>query len=149
MPKNARKFDQACYDLYDGTAKDLFADFLKRRGHVIISQEEDFNHDILTELNGQRFYFEVEFKIGYPFTDQKSFRFQSVSFLGRKKRLHDISAFHYIVICKETNWAVSCYSSEIFEESFKRDIKVNDIFRSGDDQVYHVPKGLCLFYKIK
>ena len=87
MKYTARKFQQNQYDKCDSISRKVFVEFIENRGHTIVSKEEDYNHDIVTEKDGVHHYFELETKRGYPFRGRKSFPFQSVSFLGRKKRL--------------------------------------------------------------
>ena len=110
----ARKFNQESYNKNDGYAKNKFINFIESRGHVVLNSEENFDHDIITEKNGLKYHFELEVKRNYPFTSKKTYKFNTVSFLGRKKRLHLKHNFHYIIICIETEWAVYCGSEDIF-----------------------------------
>lgn len=140
----ARKFNLESYKENDEWGKDILKSFLIRRGHTIKNDKENYKHDIETTTD----IFEVEVKIGYPFNDRKSFKFDTVSFLGRKKRLHDIEPFHYVIICKETKCAITCQSTEIFKERYKHEIKVNSKDRKGKDLVYRVPIEKCKFFNL-
>ena len=95
-----------------------------------------------------RFFFELETKSKYPFTTMDTFPFDSVSFLGRKKRLHLKNKFHYIIICRETEWAVTCESQDIFKEEYLESLNINTPNRKGKDQMYRVPKAKCIFFNI-
>jgi hypothetical protein len=148
MQFEARKFNQDAYDSHDGRAKVLFSDFLERHGHTIIKSHEDYDHDIVTDKDGETFYFELEVKLRYPFTNSKSFRFGTVSFLGRKKRLHMDKPFFYVIICDETNWALVCKSEEIFKDNYLENVMVSSVGRSGADQMYRVPKNKCTFFNL-
>jgi len=148
MEYNARKFVQSSYNENDEFAKNIFLDFIKKRGHSIINSEENFKHDVISIKNGVTFYFELEVKIGYPFTSKESFKFNTVSFLGRKKRLHDIHPFYYVVICKETKSALFADSNNIYNNNFFEQVKVNVNDRKGNDGMYRVPKNLCTFFTI-
>lgn len=109
MKYSARKFNKNSYEENDEFAKDLFIKFIKKRGHQIIKSTEDYKFDIETIKNGKNYYFELEVKRNYPFTSTEDYNFDTVSFLGRKKRLHEINSFYYIIICKETKYALFEY----------------------------------------
>ena len=80
---SARKFIRRSYDRSDNWAKERFSLFLEGRGHVILFDREDFEHDIVTERDGDYYFFELETKTGRVFRDRSSFPFSTVSFLGR------------------------------------------------------------------
>jgi hypothetical protein len=146
MSYRAGQFVGKSYKESDALAKSIFKDFIVSKGHTIISDEEDFYHDLETDKNGSKFLFELEFKSGYPFTDLESFQFDTVSFLGRKKRLHEREEFFYVILCKETGWALMCHSSKIFKDEYIEDVFVNTNQRFGEDLMYRVPKDLCTFF---
>jgi len=81
------EFNKDDYSKYDKAAKERLCSFLQARGHKIIDKEENYSIDITSELNGKTHYFEVEFKVKYPFTCQNDFKFESVSFLVMVKTL--------------------------------------------------------------
>lgn len=144
----ARKFNQKSYDNNDSYAKQKFIDFIKHKGHSIISSDENYDHDIITKKDGVRHYFELEVKRNYPFTSRDTFKFDTVSFLGRKLRLHTKQIFYYVIICIETEWAVCCNSGDIFHDEYVENLKIQTQDRSGKDQMYRVPKDKCLFFNI-
>ena len=144
----ARKFNQKSYNENDNFAKDKFINFIKKRWHKIINSNEEFSHDIITEKKGVLFFFEVEVKRNYPFTTRDTYIFDTVSFLGRKKKLHYKNPFYYIIICKETEWAVCCESKKIFIDNYIENLNINTSDRNGKDQMFRVPKEKCLFFDI-
>lgn len=148
MKYNARKFSQNSYDINDSYAKDKITPFLIKRGHTILKDEEDYNHDLVTLKEGKKYYFEFEIKRNYPFTNRKSYNFPSVSFLGRKKRLHDIQPFLYLILCYETDAIVYSSSNIIFNDEYKQILNLNQHDRKGMDEMYRVPLNKCLFNKI-
>ena len=87
-------FNQDDYTKYDKAAKERLCSFLQAKGYKIIDKEENYGIDITCELNGKTHYFEVECKVKYPFTCQNDFKFESVSFLGRKSK-YPVS-FYYV-----------------------------------------------------
>lgn len=148
MDFKARTFVQESYDDSDALAKDKMTQYLIRRGHTILSSEENFEHDIITKKDGMTHYFEVEVKTNYVFVSKDTFVFKTVSFLGRKLRLHDIHPFHYVIMCRETEYAVTCPSFVIFNPEYIETLTIETEHRSGLDQMYRVPKGLCTFFNI-
>jgi hypothetical protein len=148
MMFDARKFNQESYDCYDKMIKDLWIDFIKSKGFTITKSEEDYEVDIKAEKNGFEYCFEVESKSTYPFYDEESFPFDSVSFAGRKKRLADKNSFWYVIINHKTETAIVCHSDVIFNDEYIETININTNQRQGLDQFYRVPKHKCRFIKI-
>ena len=149
MKYEARKFSKQSYDDNDSFAKKKVIDHLVCSGHEILSSEEDYNHDIITTKDGKKFLFEVEVKRNYPFTGAKDYKFNSVSFLGRKERLHKIKPFYYIIVCYETDYAVFCESSGIFKDEYKEQLNLSNYDRKGQDEMFRVPIDNCTFFKLK
>jgi hypothetical protein len=145
----ARKFNKETYDSYDTFAKEKMIQFLINRGHLIINKNENYTHDIVSLRDGIYFYFELEVKIGYPFTCKNDYRYDTVSFLGRKKRLHNLKPFYYVILCNETNYALYCKSDEIFLNEYIQKVNVNTNVRNGNDEMYRVPLQKCVFFNIE
>ena len=144
-----QKFNKESYDKYDYYVKEKMAKFLKERGHEVLKDEEDYNHGLVTERGGKVNYFELEAKVNYPFTTMSDYPFDTVSFLGRKKRLHHINPFFYVILCYETGAFVSCHSSDIYKDKYRHTINISTKERKGMDVVYRVPKLKCMFSNIK
>tara|TARA_R110000796_G_scaffold251581_1_gene383401 strand:+ start:63 stop:506 length:444 start_codon:yes stop_codon:yes gene_type:complete len=141
----ARNFVQDDYDKYDNVAKELLIGYLLSRGYTIGSSEENFLHDIIAEKSGVKVYFEVEVKIGVPFTSARSFKFPTVSFLGRKLRLHNITPFFYVIFCLDTRSYLYCHSSKIYDEKYAVNVNIDKKNRKGMDKMYRIPKEFCTF----
>ncbi len=148
MKYTARKFSQKSYNENDEYAKNKISKYLIERGHKIIQDKENYNHDLITKKNGVMFYFEFEVKRNYSFTKKEDYRFDSVSFLGRKVRLHNIKPYYYMILCYETDSVVFCHSSEIFKNEYKETLKLNKYNRKGNDEMYRVPIDKCNFFKL-
>lgn len=149
MIYEARRFVRSSYERSDSPLKQMLSDFLVERGHTILHSEEDSAHDIVTEMGGRAYYFEVEAKATYLFTNKDSFPFDTVSFLGRKYKLHMLHPFQYIIVCPTTGWALSCYSSQIFKEDHRVLLSIRSHERQGLDEFYRVPKQECIFFPLK
>jgi len=146
--KEARTFDQKMYDVTDERARLIFKAFLEGRGHKVIHDTEDYKHDLITEKDGKIHYFELEFALTHLFSSEQDYKFKTVSFLGRKKRLHDIHEFNYVIICPTTMSALSANSNDIFQEKYLTEVTVNTPNRKGLDSFYRIPKDKVTFFKI-
>ncbi len=147
---DARNFSQSSYDINDEYAKKKFTKFLLKKGYTLIDSEENFDHDIKAlNQDGEIILFELEVKTGYPFKSKKTFPFSTVSFTGRKERLHKINEFHYVIICRETNWAISCPSTIIYNPEYTQELYISTNTREGEDKFFRVPKEKCSFFIVK
>ena len=145
----ARTFNRELYNESDEKAKQLFKAHLESKGHIIIKDIEDYEHDLVSSKNGKIFYFELELKLAYQFKDEASFKFDTVSFLGRKERLHKIQPFHYIIICPDTKMAITAYSDDIYNEQYKVERYANQAYKQGLDCFYRTPKDKTRFFKLE
>lgn len=145
---SARKFVKADYDKYDAMARKIFTDHLLSKGYEITKDEEDFKHDVHARKEDRNYLFELEVKLRYPFTCKEDFKFDTVSFTGRKERLHKIHPFFYVIMDVENKAFVYCHSSVIYDEKYVESVWVNSPNRKGSDQMYRVPKEICTFVKI-
>jgi hypothetical protein len=146
----AGNFVQESYDENNSFAIEILSKHLISKGYSIEEKlKEDFDVDIIAFKDGKKKLFEVEVKTGYSFTDRESFKFNTVSFLSRKEKWNHGNGFLYVIICKETDWALVAHSSDIFLEEYKEKITIDTKHRKGYDYFYRVPKQKCKFFKIK
>jgi len=145
----ARKFVQASYDRNDEWGRNVLVQWLESfdgRFEIVTKDKEDYKVDVLTydNTNQKQIGFEVEVKHNYPFTDAHSFKFDTVSFLGRKKKFGD---FYYVIVCAETEALLMAHSDVIYREEYREIKTIATNERNGLDEFYRVPKDKCLFYK--
>lgn len=145
MNHGPRSFVQEEYDKYDAKAKRLLIDHLVVKGHNIINSEENYYHDIVSNKDGVNYFFEVEVKLNVPFSSMRNFPYETVSFTGRKLRLHNITPFFYVIFCLDTNAYLYCHSNRIYDERYAKDVVINSKNRKGMDKMYRVPKEFCNF----
>lgn len=140
----ARKFVQESYDTNDAYGKAVVTAWLKTQDWVDhIIDEEDYGVDLeVVDHNGRSQFFEAEVKGNYPWTDKESFKFDTVSFLGRKKKWEG-KGFYYALVCAETQAICIAHSSEIFKEEYREVRRINTSHRKGLDAFYRVPKNVC------
>ena len=145
MKTKAGEFRQDVYDELNQYGIDLISDFLRNKGFVVEDKEEDYTIDIEAFFKDKLYRIEAEVRSDLYFTDRHSFPYDTVSFLGRKRKYEVLSDFWYFLICKQTGWAVFCNSDTIYQEEYKKQIHVNNQYRYGKDLFYRVPKMLCRF----
>ena len=96
------RFVEESYDKHNAWAIEKVSEYLVHRGYTISQkQKEDYGIDIEAVRNGETIYVEAEAKEDYPWKDLESFKFDTVSFLGRKKKWAK-HKFWYVIICRET-----------------------------------------------
>jgi len=142
------QFIQNSYDINDQVGKDILRNFLQVHNYILEEDKEDFYHDVVATLDKEKHYFETEIKNLFSFTGPHDYKYDSVSFLGRKKRLHDKHPFWYVVICTKTGYAVMCHSNIIFQDKYKQRLYIDSPDRTGYDYFYRVPLKHCNFFKI-
>ena len=148
MGNYAGKFVESSYDRNNSFAIDIINKFLIDKGYTIVEKVEDYGIDIEATKDGKTHMFEAEVKTGRSFTTRDSFPFPTVSFLARKKKWKDIG-FWYIIVCKETNYALVANSNDIFKDEYLETLIINTEERKGVDNFYRVPKDKCKFFKIR
>lgn len=145
MAYEARKFVQESYDTNDAWGRQVVIDFLRSRGlEVEEKTEEDYGIDIVAiSKSGKRTFFEAEVKRKRPWTGRDDFPFDSVSFLGRKRKWSGDGGFWYVVVCAETKALIICHSDVIYQDAHKEFAYINTQHRKGNDELYRVPNDLC------
>jgi len=146
MTDYAGKFNKDSYNENDLIGKQLLVAFLHKKGHKILPEtfDEDYGVDINTEFENQKYYFEVEMKDKYNFVDIDTFPFDTVSFLGRKKKWEN-QRFFYCIISTITKAAIFSHSSLIYRKKYKINLTINTERRKGNDTFYRIPKKNCSF----
>ena len=141
----ARKFVQSSYDENDAFGRNILIRWLRKQDWVVhvFNDIEDYGVDLtVLDHQGNEHSFEAEVKTNYPWTDMKSFKFSTVSFLGRKKKWKE-QGFYYVLICKETTAMCIAHSSIIYREEYAEELKIQTSDRLGNDLFYRVPKEKC------
>ena len=111
--------------------------------HALVSIE-DYDIDVIAYKDGVKYRIEVEVKNTY-FENQETYPFDTVSFLGRKKKYSNPGMFYYFLLSTKHNSFLYCESDIIYQEKHKETATVNTSQRYGEDLFYRVPKELCKF----
>ena len=148
----ARAFSEESYKNNDEWGISRIKRHLIESGFEVVDKdEEDYDVDIIATKDGNEFKYEAEVKSGYPFTGLSDFRFDTVSFLGRKKKFHlrSENGFYYAIVCRETEAIVYAHSSDIYKEEYRQLKTINAKHRKGLDEFYLVPKEKCQWTTLK
>ena len=64
--KPVRKaFSRGLYEAYDAPARDALVSYLEGKGHTIVSNEENYNVDVVSQKNGITYFNEAEVKTAW------------------------------------------------------------------------------------
>jgi hypothetical protein len=152
MGTEAGKFNKASYDRNNQSAMILLETHLKNNGFKIIKGSdapEDYKIDIVAEKDGKEYEFEVETNNRDTFTTVDTFKWDTVSFVARKKKMCDCeNPYYYVVINPKTEWFFTSTCTEIFKEDYFTKVGVNTTDRKGQDEFYRLPKELVTFKKL-
>ena len=141
--KSADDFVQESYERNDWLGKTMLTWYLMKAGHKVNVPKENFGIDMTSTKDGKQFHWEVEMKHNVQWVDAASFPYPTVSFLKRKQKMGD--NFWYAILCADTQALLFARASDIFQEKFREDVKVNTKERQGISECYRVPKELCFW----
>jgi hypothetical protein len=114
-----KPFSKALYKAYDEPARNALVEYLEAKGHTIVSNEENYNVDVVSQKNGLTYFNEVEVKtawVGDWNTNWKEIRLPE-----RKQRLLDKH--------KSSDGVLNFY---IFRPDFKQAWRIKDTLLTQD-----------------
>ena len=82
-----RQFNRALYEAYDEPARNALVVYLESKGHTIVSNEENFNVDVVATKGVYTYYNEAEVKTAWKGDWNTSW--SEIRIPGRKQRLLD------------------------------------------------------------
>ena len=65
MKRTNRPFSRSLYEAYDKQARDVLVEYLSNKGHKIVSDEEDYNVDVVSQKHGYTYFNEAEVKVAW------------------------------------------------------------------------------------
>ena len=60
-----KSFNRALYQAYDAPAREALVNHLTKKGHVIVSQSEDYFADVVSQKHGYTYFNEAEVKVAW------------------------------------------------------------------------------------
>jgi hypothetical protein len=82
-----KSFSRADYEAYDSPAREALVTYLEAKGHTIVSNEENFNVDVVSQKNGYTYFNEAEVKTAW--TSDWPVEWKEIRIPERKQRLLD------------------------------------------------------------
>lgn len=142
-----RDFDYKTYFQTDQQAKDIFTKYLQNKAYTIDSTEETYGSDVIASKNGESVLFELE--ISQMDFNKDNWPFPFVHFLGRKERYYkEEGDFHYVLISKNGEYALTAKASEIYKEENYRTKECSRNGITGVDEFFELPKSQVKFFKL-
>ena len=142
-----RDFDFKTYLQNDKQAKDIFTKYLQNKAYTIDSIEETYGSDVIASKDGESVRFELE--ISQMDFNKDNWPFPFVHFLGRKERyFKEEGDFHYVLISKNGQYALTAKASEIYKEENYRTKECSRNGINGVDEFFELPKDQVKFFKL-
>lgn len=134
-----KKFSRALYEAYDKAAKDSLIKLLKDKGHTIVTQEENYHVDVVSQKDGYTYFNEAEVKVAWDGDWPEHWK--EIRIPERKQRLLDKyqgenGVLNFYVFRKDLKqaWRIRDYllTKESLKEAKGRYIRKGELF-------FHIP----------
>ena len=134
-----RKINKAAYDLYDQTAKDKLVALLSERGHTIISSDEDYYADVVSQKEGYTYFNEAEVKTAW--SEDWPTHWKEIRIPERKKRLlakyqDEKGVLNFYVFRKDMKQVWRIKDTQLTDESLK---EAFGRYISKGEKFFHIP----------
>lgn len=134
-----RKFSKEAYDLYDQTARDKLVTLLSERGHTIISSDEDYFVDVVSQKDGYTYYSEAEVKTAW--TASWPTTWKEIRIPERKKRLlakyqEEKGVLNFYVFSKDLKQVWRIKDTQLTEEGLK---EAKGRYIHEGERFFHIP----------
>ena len=132
-----KRFDRALYLAYDEQARDALVSYLEGKGHVIVSNEENYNVDVVSQKGGYTYFNEAEVKTAW--TSDWPVDWKEIRIPERKQRLLDKHS--------DVNGVLNFY---IFRPDFKQAWRIKDTLLTKESlkeaKGRYIQKGELFFH---
>lgn len=134
-----KSFNRALYEAYDEPAKQALVKLLEAKGHTIVSTEENYYVDVVSQKNGYTYFNEAEVKTAWK-TDWPT-TWTDIRIPERKQRLIDKhgvenGVLNFYVFNKDMTqaWRIkdTLLTRESLAPAFGRNIRKGELF-------FHIP----------
>jgi hypothetical protein len=134
-----KSFNRALYEAYDEPAKQALVKLLEAKGHTIVSTEENYYVDVVSQKNGYTYFNEAEVKTAWK-TDWPT-TWADIRIPERKQRLIDKhgvenGVLNFYVFNKDMTqaWRIkdTLLTRESLAPAFGRNIRKGELF-------FHIP----------
>jgi len=134
-----KAFSRSLYQAYDGPAREALVAHLTAKGHTIISNQENFSVDVVSQKNGYTYYNEAEVKTAW--SGDWPTHWEDIRIPERKQRLldklsGDDAVLNFYVFDKDLKqaWRIkdTLLTKENLKEAYGRYIQKGELF-------FHIP----------
>lgn len=134
-----KQFSRALYDAYDSPAREALVSYLQAKGHTIVSNEENFNVDLVSQKNGVTYFNECEVKTAWK-ADWPT-HWAEVRIPERKQRLLDKhegadGVLNFYIFRQDLKQAWRIKDTLLTPESLK---EAKGRFIQKGEQFFHIP----------
>ena len=134
-----KQFNRALYEAYDAPARDKLVAYLEAKGHTVVSNEENYNVDVVSQKGGYTYFNEAEVKTAWKAdwpTDWKEIRIPE-----RKQRLLDKhkdvnGVLNFYVLSQDMSQAWRIKDTLLTPESLK---EAKGRYIKKGEQFFHIP----------
>jgi hypothetical protein len=109
-----KQFSKSLYEAYDAPAREALVGYLEGKGHTIVSNEENYNVDVVSQKEGFTYFNEAEVKTAWK--GDWPTHWEEIRLPERKKRLLD----------KHTPDMFNVLNFYIFRPDFKQAWRIKD-----------------------
>lgn len=114
-----KSFNRALYEAYDEPAKEALVKLLKAKGHTIVSTEENYYVDVVSQKDGFTYFNEAEVKVAWK--EDWPTHWKEIRIPERKQRLIDKHGVE--------NGVLNFY---VFRKDFKQAWRIKDTMLTRD-----------------
>lgn len=132
-----RGFSKRDYEAFDAPARNALAAFLESKGHTIISNEENYGVDVVSQKGGHTYCNEAEVKTGWkgdwPVT------WEEIRIPQRKQRLldkHEDGFLNFYVFRSDLKQAWRIKDTLLTQDSLR---EAKGRFISKGEKFFHIP----------
>ena len=138
--KPVRKaFSRGLYEAYDAPARDALVSYLEGKGHTIVSNEENYNVDVVSQKNGITYFNEAEVKTAWK--GDWNTNWKEIRLPHRKQRLvekyaSDSGVLNFYIFRPDFKQAWRIKDTQLTEEGLK--VAVGRYIAKGE-KFFHIP----------
>lgn len=134
-----KPFNRAMYEAYDTPARDALVSYLEAKGHTIISNEENYNVDVVSQKGGYTYFNEVEVKTAWK--EDWPTHWTEIRIPERKQRLLDKhegvnGVLNFYVFRPDYKQAWRIKDTQLTKESLKG---AKGRYIAKGEQFFHIP----------
>ena len=138
--KPVRKaFSRGLYEAYDAPAREALVSYLEGKGHTIVSNEENYNVDVVSQKNGITYFNEAEVKTAWKGdwnTNWKEIRLPERKQRLVKKYATDNGVLNFYIFRPDFKQAWRIKDTQLTQEGLK---EAQGRYIAKGEKFFHIP----------